>query len=118
MISNNLQKAKEALEKGTTTKEEDNEFSYNPFATTMAAKMPPSFANANGIVPSRVAKMTLCEMIKTERKKKGWSQRQLARESGYSQGTITRAEKYGDISFFCLMSLIEALDKKIILTDK
>src|ERR1035437_5485987 len=42
--------------------------------------------------------LTLQEAIKAERKAQGLTQRQLARKSGMSQGTITRAECHGWVS--------------------
>jgi ribosome-binding protein aMBF1 (putative translation factor) len=56
--------------------------------------------------------------IKEERLKKGWSQRELARRSGYSQGTITRAENQMWISMYCLFHIAQALGKDIKLIDK
>lgn len=58
----------------------------------------------------------LATTIKTERKAKGWTQRDLASKCGYSQGTITRAENNMWISLTCLTSIANALGKKINLT--
>ena len=60
----------------------------------------------------------LSKIIKAERVKQGLTQKQLARLSGYSQGTITRAETKCWISMYCLLSIFEALRKKIQLIDK
>ena len=57
-------------------------------------------------------------MIRSERIKQGMTQVELAKKSGYSQGTIVRAEKNLWISIYCLVSIFEALGKKIQLIDK
>ena len=53
--------------------------------------------------------------IKAERIALGWSQRDLADKAGMSQGTITRAEKYGWISIWALLRITNALGKEIAL---
>ena len=53
--------------------------------------------------------------IKAERKKQGISQRELAKRSGYSQGTITRLETHMWISMNCLFHVVNGLGKKLIL---
>ena len=57
----------------------------------------------------------LCQKLKDERMKQGINQRELARRSGYSQGTITRAETRGWISISALLAITAALDKEITL---
>lgn len=57
----------------------------------------------------------LCASIKTERGMQGLTQRQLASKANMSQGTITRAERHGDISFTCLLRIADALGKEITL---
>ena len=59
---------------------------------------------------------TICLEIKAERKRLGWSQRKLAIESGYSQGTITRLETRMWISMGCLFAVVNGLGKKLTLT--
>ena len=60
----------------------------------------------------------ISKMIKEERIKQNLTQTDLAKKSGYSQGTITRAENNLWISIYCLTSIFEALGKKIQLIDK
>lgn len=56
--------------------------------------------------------------IKELRVAKGWSQRDLAAQSGMSQGTITRAERHMEISLWCLLKITEALGHKLTLIMK
>ena len=74
--------------------------------------------NAPAISIQRQRMEELSKMIKSERAKQGLTQKQLAGLSGYSQGTITRAETKCWISMYCLLSIFEALGKKIQLIDK
>ena len=74
--------------------------------------------NAPAISIQRQRMEELSKMIKAERVKQGLTQKQLAGLSGYSQGTITRAETKCWISMYCLLSIFEALGKKIQLIDK
>lgn len=60
----------------------------------------------------------LSKTIKEERLKQGLTQNDLAKMAGYSQGTIARAETNLWISIFCLVSIFEALGKKILLINK
>lgn len=60
----------------------------------------------------------LSKTIKEERLKQGLTQCDLAKMAGYSQGTIARAETNLWISIFCLVSIFEALGKKILLINK
>lgn len=60
----------------------------------------------------------ISKMIKEERMKQNMTQTDLAKKSGYSQGTITRAENNLWISIYCLVSIFEALGKKIELKNK
>ena len=53
--------------------------------------------------------------IKSERLAQGLTQRQLAAKCNLSQGTITRAERNGWISFSCLLRIANGLRKEIIL---
>ena len=57
----------------------------------------------------------LMSAIKTRRIALGWSQRELAIRSGMSQGTITRAECHGDISFRTTIRITIALGKQLII---
>lgn len=108
-----LRSAKEALEaKNTENQTDPNQgFNYSPFQQGQYQNVQNAWEQRRKLVES------LCKKIKEERKKQGLSQRQLAYKSGYSQGTITRAETRGWISFSCLVSLVAALDKTLTLTD-
>ena len=98
----NLTKAKAAMEAANNPG-----FAYAPFSSIQS-----------GLTPSRKNMQDICKEIKAERKRQGMSQRALAAKSGYSQGTITRAETKCWISMYCLLSIFEALGKKIQLIDK
>lgn len=62
---------------------------------------------------ARILNRKMQKMIKAERKKQGMTQKELARKTGFSQGTITRAEKHGWISLDCLLRLAAGLGKTI-----
>jgi len=100
----NLSAAKQAIQAGQST---------------VAATNPVNTVNAGYIYvnPKQTAMDRIKHSIKRERQLKGWTQRDLARESKYSQGTITRAEKHGWISINALISIAEALGKHIDLTN-
>ena len=56
--------------------------------------------------------------IKTKRKQKGLTQRELAMRTTISQTTISRAERgYGEISLETAISIIHALGQNCTLTD-
>ena len=57
-------------------------------------------------------------MMRVERIKQGLTQGDLSRKIGLNEGTINRAENGNWISLPCLISIFEALGKKIQLTDK
>ena len=63
-----------------------------------------------------INKEKLQAAIKSERIAQGLTQRQLASKCNMSQGTITRAERNGWISFSCLMRIAQGLGKEISLT--
>jgi len=63
-----------------------------------------------------INKEKLQAAIKSERIAQGLTQRQLAVKCGLSQGTITRAERRGWISFSCLLRIAQGLGKEISLT--
>lgn len=54
--------------------------------------------------------------IKVGRAAKGWTQRDLAKASGMSQGTITRMERHGWTSLNAFMQVAHALGKELIIT--
>ena len=60
-------------------------------------------------------KEELQKTIKSERLGQGMTQRDLATKCGLSQGTITRAERNGYISFSCLMQIASGLGRKVII---
>lgn len=60
----------------------------------------------------------LQEQIKAERNTLGWTQKKLAYECGFSQGTITRAERNGWISIGCLLAITRALGKELTIASK
>jgi lambda repressor-like predicted transcriptional regulator len=93
----NLTKAKAAMEAAN-----NSSFAYNPFSSIQS-----------GLTPSRTNMQDICKEIKAERKRQGMSQRALAAKSGYSQGTITRAETRMWISMNCLFAIANGLGKKI-----
>ena len=62
-----------------------------------------------------INKEKLQVVIKSERIAQGLTQRQLATKCNLSQGTITRAERNGWISFSCLLRIANGLGKEIIL---
>lgn len=64
-------------------------------------------------ITRRGLKSEICRFIKTERKVQGLSQRELAKKSYCSQGTIGRAEKNLWVSLDRLLNIINALGKKI-----
>ena len=77
--------------------------------------------NAGVVFPSngnatRNAMTQLCADLKTERNNQGLTQRQIAAKANLSQGTITRAERHGQISIWALLRIVDALGKKIQLT--
>ncbi|MCX6722720.1 MAG: helix-turn-helix transcriptional regulator [Candidatus Staskawiczbacteria bacterium] len=57
-------------------------------------------------------------MMREERIKQGLTQGDLSRIIGLNEGTINRAENGNWISLPCLISILEALDKKISLINK
>lgn len=60
----------------------------------------------------------LKDTIKQRRKALNYTQRDLAIKCGYSQGTITRAEKnIFNISLKALLSISAALEEKLIITN-
>ena len=92
----NLTKAKAAMEAAN-----NSSFAY-PFSSIQS-----------GLTPSRKNMQDICKEIKAERKRQGMSQRALAAKSGYSQGTITRAETRMWISMNCRFAIANGLGKKI-----
>lgn len=62
-----------------------------------------------------INKQELQKYIRDERRAQGLTQRQLARKCGMSQGTITRAERNGWISFWCLMKIAGGLGRKVMI---
>lgn len=61
-------------------------------------------------------KVLLQTALKAERQAQCLTQRELARRSGMSQGTVTRAENSGWVSYTCLLRLAQALGKQITLS--
>ena len=57
-------------------------------------------------------------MMRVERIKQDLTQGDLSRRIGLNEGTINRAENGNWISLPCLISIFEALGKKIQLIDK
>lgn len=52
------------------------------------------------------------QMIGHERTRRGWSQRELERQSGVAQYTIARVERgEGQTNFACIERILSALDK-------
>lgn len=93
-MASNLEKAKQALQGNNQT------------------YIPPQYQSIY-----RIRMDEISQMIKTERKNLKWSQRKLALKSGYSQGTITRIEKHGWCSISAIIHVLEAMGKKISLTN-
>ena len=58
------------------------------------------------------------KQIKEKRLTLGMTQKELAKKSGFSQGTITRAENNGWISIGCLLAIANGLGEEIALVSK
>jgi ribosome-binding protein aMBF1 (putative translation factor) len=67
---------------------------------------------------SQTIRKNIQQNIKTLRIAKGWSQRELACESGYSQTTIHRVEKGNGASVASTFQIIAALDMELTITPK
>jgi DNA-binding XRE family transcriptional regulator len=117
-MKSNILKAKEALEKkdleNTKLQEEITYRNIPPIYP------PPGYRQPQQSVRQQYEtindkRQELCKLLKKERVTQGMTQRDLAKKSGMSQGTITRAEVHGWISITCLLTIAEALGKKITL---
>jgi DNA-binding XRE family transcriptional regulator len=82
---------------------------------TQATQSPPTQQQAY-VNPIQASRDMLKNKIKQERLAKGWTQRDLARESGMSQTTINRVERYGWTSIDTIMRVAIALGKNITIT--
>lgn len=89
----------------------------NAFVSSAMQSMPQNNyqVQSNAQSPAVINMDKIKASIKAERVALGWSQRDLASKSGMSQGTITRAEKYGWISIWALLRITNALGKEIAL---
>ncbi len=61
-------------------------------------------------VPSDIL-ISIAQNVSKLRKEKGWTQRDLAKKSGVSFGSIKRFERSGQISFESLLKIVEALSR-------
>lgn len=61
-------------------------------------------------VPSDIL-ISTAQNVSKLRKEKGWTQRDLAKKSGVSFGSIKRFERSGQISFESLLKIVEALNR-------
>lgn len=61
-------------------------------------------------VPSDIL-ISIAQNVSKLRKEKGWTQRDLAKKSGVSFGSIKRFERSGQISFESLLKIVEALNR-------
>ena len=102
MVSSNLEMAKAALK------------AANMLANQIQIQQPVSTSTS----PQRIQMDGISQMIKAERLKQGMTQKDLGKKAGYSQGTITRSENNLWISLYCMISIFEALGKKIQLINK
>ena len=74
----------------------------------------PQSVNMSALYQARTDNMDILrKQIRTLRQAAGMSQRELARLSGMSQGTITRAECHGWCSIDCFMKIAFALNKQL-----
>lgn len=115
IMSNNLQEAMQALSRKQPTEAPPKK------GQLMAAIQ--AFAEQNQQATqsmqrdlATINKDKLQASIKSERLAQGLTQRQLAVKCNMSQGTITRAERNGWISFSCLLRIAQGLGKEISLT--
>lgn len=113
-MSNNLTKAKEALN-ATTINPQTNSQGM-PIAGVWKGNQ--YYAQNGNMTPQRQMIYELAILIKKERINQKMSQRQLATLSGYSQGTITRLETRMWVSMNCVIAIALALGKKLSLTNK
>lgn len=85
-------------------------------ATQSPTTQQQAYVNQAYVNPVNESRKMLKNKIKQERLAKGWTQRDLARESGMSQTTINRVEKYGWTSMDTIMRVAIALGKNITIT--
>lgn len=105
----NLQAAAQALKANKTPN------------TQLPTSLPQTYKTAqavSGYQQLSDMKKEIGRAIKVERSLQNLTQRGLARLSGFSQGSVTRSENYGATSTLCLVALVDALGKKLVLADK
>src|SRR3989344_2216997 len=113
-MNNNLKEAMQALSKSQPAESPIKK------GQLMAAIQAIAQQNQQSVQSSQrdqmiINKEKLQAAIKSERIAQGLTQRQLAAQCNMSQGTITRAERNGWISFSCLLKIAQGLGKEIIL---
>ena len=105
---NNLKLAAEAL-KESQRKEIDNTILAATSASETLAKA--GIQSRSWYVQDDAD--NLKQIVKQERKRLGWTQRELARKADMSQGSITRAEKHGWVSYYAWIKIAHALGKQL-----
>jgi DNA-binding XRE family transcriptional regulator len=101
-----LQDAITATQLRNAKQTQQNNPGYTPF----------TFPNPTNFNTRQTHRDNLRIQIKQLRKAKGWTQRELAKHSGYSQGTITRAEKHLWVSLDCVIGIANALGLNLKIT--
>ena len=105
---NNLKLATQALEQSKRKE------AYN--AVSAAVLEAATLANNKPASPSWGVQDdadNLKQIVKQERKAQGLTQRQLATMANMSQGSITRAEKHGWVSYYAWIKIAHALGKQL-----
>ncbi len=113
-MSNNLKQAMQALNRGQPPQASSKK------GQLLAAIQAIAEQNLQTVQQPQRSQITinkdkLQSSIKSERLSQGLTQRQLAARCNLSQGTITRAERNGWISFSCLLRIASGLGKEITL---
>lgn len=118
-MNNNLKAAAAALKKQSQPVSKGMSAALKAFNEINQPQIAPQAQNnPNSSGTSNPVRLNMEEIqknIKQERNSQGMTQRELARKSGMSQGTITRAERHGWISLGCLFRIVNALNKKLII---
>lgn len=81
--------------------------------SAQSATISPTTGAPAAVNPQHGNMQKLQARVKELRTAKGWTQRDLAKKSGMSQGTITRAERHGWVSLWCLIRLSVALGAEL-----